>query len=141
MNSNNERRVPKSLRTNFQSPGSSDANNIVAHPGREKERYGPLVLLADTGESAKRLRFLLTDGQVFSMPYAYLPVYHLTTEQDLVIKTSDVEILIRGRGLNLLEELLSMEQVVGLHEATTSIDDYQHDIFVSKIEIEGRLAP
>lgn len=86
-----------------------------------------------------RFRLLIRDGRVYSVPYALLPLVILEPERALLIRSSDLEITIQGRNLGKLEEALSTERVSWIKESPSGLDDGQHELFVSHIQIMGEL--
>lgn len=79
----------------------------------------------------------MRSGKVVSIPYAYLPVIVLTEDKQLVICTHDVEVIIKGRNLQKMEEWLNEERVIWIRESITNFDTGDSDVFVSDILIKG----
>lgn len=82
---------------------------------------------------------LLRNGQVFSVPYSLLPIISLKPEAGLWIVTRELEVIIKGRNLQKLEEEFSREQVVWVRESETMIDDEKSEVFIAEINIESEL--
>jgi hypothetical protein len=87
----------------------------------------------------RRFKLLFRDGRVISIPYAYLPVIIFDPARNLLIKTTDVEITIKGRTLNTLADWLSEEKVIWIKESESGVDDQGSEVFVSDIQIDGDL--
>lgn len=74
---------------------------------------------------------------MISVPYAYLPIIKLSSNQELTICTHDLSIVIKGRNLNKIEEWLNEEKVLWVRESNTDVDSEDTDVFVSSIQISG----
>ena len=89
----------------------------------------------------RRFKLYFRDGRVLSVPYAYLPLIVYDPGRDLDIKTGDLDIKIKGRGLHKLADWLSDEKVLWIRESASGIDDEDTEEFISQIDIEGELLP
>ena len=92
------------------------------------------------GQLARRLRLTKRDGTSFSIPYAWLPlIYYSPDLAELQIKSDNITVTVRGRGLAILEKALTEETVTDLAEAVNEFDDQSFDVYISSITLEGRL--
>lgn len=87
----------------------------------------------------RRFKLYFRDGQVISIPYAYLPIVIYEPDRFLNIKTSDLDIRIKGRGLNVLADFLNEEKVQWMKESPSSIDDENEAVFIQSIAVDGAL--
>jgi len=87
----------------------------------------------------RRLKLLLRNGSIFSLPYAHLPVIIYEPDSDLKIRTREVEVTITGRGLDKLHHWLNEESVLWIKESASGADTEDTDVFVSGISIDGEL--
>ena len=76
---------------------------------------------------------------MLSIPYAHLPVFYWTSEQDLIITVGNQNYTLSGRGLMVLEEFLAEERVMMLAESTSSQDNGQADLYIERIEVSQLL--
>lgn len=81
----------------------------------------------------------LKTGRQVSIPYASLPVIDYLPEGILKILSPGVDIVIKGRNLNLIAQALINDQVIWIKESLTGIDDQMEDLFVAEIRIGGSL--
>ncbi len=87
----------------------------------------------------RRFKLLLRDGRTISVPYAHLPVFIYTPEEDLKIRTGDIEISIKGRSLHKLEAWLSEEKITWIKESASGADPEDSAVFVEHIRVDGDL--
>ncbi|MFM9949442.1 MAG: hypothetical protein ACKV1O_16010 [Saprospiraceae bacterium] len=80
------------------------------------------VGLAGSGRNAHKLKLIFKNGNRHSFPYAYMSEVEFDVEGKLTILTSDREITIEGRGLDVLEEWLFENKVVWIKEDNRSFD-------------------
>lgn len=79
---------------------------------------------------------ILKSGKEYSIPYALLPVYVLSGENELSISAYDLDITIQGRNLKRIRNFLKKETLQYLRESPSGKDAEEDDIFISKIEVE-----
>lgn len=127
-------KIPKSLKRSFQLPENSEDRNVLPYPaGRE------CYEVAKNENDPRRFKLIFADGRKISIPYASLPIIILDSEKNLTLRTHGIEVLIRGRGLDIVEQMLSEERVTMIMESNLSVDDNQTDVFIENINAEGKL--
>ncbi len=89
---------------------------------------------------AVKLRLELKNGNRCFFPYAYMLRAEYDTKGVLTIFTSEQEIIIKGRGLDYIEDRLYDSQVKSIKESRISMDSGQGAVFVNSIEIFDRNA-
>lgn len=100
---------------------------------KSRQYYG-----IETGNRfVKRFKLLLANGEVISVPYAYLPIIKLSSKQELAICTHDLTIVIKGRNLDKVEEWLNEEKILWIRESNTALDSEDTDVFISSIQINS----
>lgn len=87
----------------------------------------------------RRFRLLFTGGSTISIPYAHLPVILYSPERGLRIRTGEMEVTVKGRGLDVLAGHLNEEKVLWIKESPSGTDTDEHAVFVSEISVEGEL--
>jgi hypothetical protein len=92
------------------------------------------------GRILRRFRLFFRDGKVISIPYAYLPLIVYEPDHAIYIKTGELEIVIKGRALNLLAEELNMERIQWIKESESGTDDFEAPVFVESIRMNGDMA-
>lgn len=127
-------KIPKSIRESFPLFESSNDNKVFPYPASDSEHY---MGIAKSANEIRRFRLFFTDGRKISIPYATLPIAVLDSDGDLTLRTGGTEIIIKGRGLTLVEELFSEERVSWLRESDNSVDAFQTDIFIKSITVNG----
>ena len=94
--------------------------------------------LVPKDQMAPKLKFIFKNGNRCTFPYAYF----LRTEFDasgiLYLFTSEKEIIIEGRGLDYIEEMLYENQVKWIRESNLSLDPKLDRVFVKGIEVRER---
>ena len=75
-------------------------------------------------------------GMVYSISYSLLPVFILSENKELVIKTHDIQATIHGRNLAVLEDYLSEEQCIWIKESPSGKDDGSANVFIERMDIE-----
>ncbi|MCB0518509.1 MAG: hypothetical protein H6577_10025 [Lewinellaceae bacterium] len=103
--------------------------------GQKTECFG----LERGNRFVRRFKLFFRDGRVISIPYAYLPVVIYDPDRDLKIKTADLEITVKGRGLDKLADHLNEEKVLWIKESASSVDTEDGEVFVFGITVEGDL--
>jgi len=98
------------------------------------------VGLESAGRNAYKLKLIFKNGDRRFFPYAYISEVGFDVEGKLTILTAEREIIIEGRGLDALEEWLFESKVRWVKEDNRSIDPYEENIFVAKIEVRDRRA-
>jgi len=96
------------------------------------------VGIAESGRMAYKLKLIFKNGNRYFFPYAYMSEVNFEAEGRLIIRTSEREIIIEGRGLDNLEEWLFESRVAWVKEDNRSIDPHEEGIFISKIEVNDR---
>lgn len=87
----------------------------------------------------RRFKLFFRDGGIISIPYAHLPVIIFNPDKNLKIKTSDIQITVKGRGLDKLSDWLNEEKVLWIKESPSNIDTEDSEVFVSDIQVDGDL--
>jgi len=81
------------------------------------------------------LKVMCRDGRVLYMPYSHQPLIEYVPEDGIYIKTLQKVILIVGRNLSELIDMLGMQKVKWIKESATGKDDGSEGLFVEKIEV------
>ncbi len=87
----------------------------------------------------RRFRLFFRNGCSTSIPYAHLPVIIYDPDKDLKIRTGDMEVTIKGRGLDRLSDHLNEEKVLWIKESASQTDTGEGGVFVSGITVDGDL--
>ncbi len=103
------------------------------------EKQNDFYSIERSNRFVRRFRLLFRDGRIFSIPYAYLPIIIFDPDRNLMIKTSELEITIKGRSLKTLADHLSEEKVIWIKESSSGVDDQDSEVFVSDIKVDGDL--
>ena len=64
-----------------------------------------------------------------------MPVIRFSPPRRLMIRFTAFEVVIEGRGLDILEEQLSKEVVTWIRENDSGIDVPDHDVFIERIQV------
>jgi hypothetical protein len=96
------------------------------------------VGIAESGRIAYKLKLILKNGNRHFFPYAYMSEVAFDIEGRLTILTSEREIIIEGRGLDILEEWIFESRVKWVKEDNRSIDPLEEGVFVRRIEVKKR---
>ena len=128
--------MPDSLKSSFRRPKTLESAKVL--PYQSESSTNSFVGIRWDDYDVRRLRLLLRDGRTLSIPYAYLPLFILVPNEGLTIKTTQLEVIIKGRGLARLEELLSQERVEWLRESNTEIDPGEKEFFIASIALDGK---
>jgi len=107
--------------------------NMIPFPGSS-----PCFELGPEDKPTAKLRLLWKDGNRCFFPYAYMLRAEFQAEGILTIYTSEQEIVIKGRGLDHIEDLLYESQVRSIQESKVTFDAGNGPVFVSSIEIVDR---
>lgn len=127
----------KSLKSNF--IGRTKIRPEGVPSGASREKHYNYFGVERNSKTLRRFKLILRSGRVVSIPYAFLPVMVLEHDGLVCIKTSDLSIEIRGRGLTALEEYLSKEVVRWIKESSSKRDTKETEDFVSEIVIDGEM--
>ena len=106
--------------------------------------YPPLddndfVELVKEGQVANKLRLEFANGNRFFFSYAYmLHVEYLNSEGTLKLYTAQKEIIIKGRGLDQIEQLLYDNGVKSIKESKIALVKEKSMLFVKSIEVVDR---
>lgn len=103
------------------------------------EKQNDFFSIERSNRYVRRFRLFFRDGKIISIPYAYLPIIIFDPDRSLLIKTSELEITIKGRALKILADHLSEEKVLWIKESSSGVDNQDSEVFISGIEIEGDL--
>ncbi|MEM6628840.1 MAG: hypothetical protein AAF694_04175 [Bacteroidota bacterium] len=98
----------------------------------------PCVGLAPENHRAPKLRLIFKNGNRCTIPYAYFLRTEYNSEGSLSLFTVEKEVVIQGRGLDLLEDWLYDNHVVWIKESHVVFDGSAEPIYVSGIEVKER---
>ena len=93
--------------------------------------------IANDNTSLKYFRVFLKNGSYYSIPYSLLPVFIYLGDK-LIIKAYGVFIIIKGKGLQIIESQLSVNNLLYLKESNSGIETDNKDVFIQSIEIFGK---
>ncbi|MBI1183597.1 hypothetical protein GC194_04965 [bacterium] len=105
--------------------------------GTDKIGDSGFQFYALSAEQEKHFDLILRSGIEYSIPYALIPVYVLTSGSILNITAYDLQITIKGRSLDIIRNLLKKETLIWIKESPSGKDTNESKIFVSQITIEG----
>ena len=86
-------------------------------------------------DTAGRLNLYLKNGAKYSFSYALLPVISFMPPRRLVIKFTGYDVTIEGRGLQILDDYLSQENVNWIKEDPSGFDDPKEEVFIQSINV------
>ncbi len=122
----------------FHFPGMDQELESANQNKQEAVQLDACFELMPKEEMAPKLKFIFRNGNRCTIPYAYL----LRTEFDmagtLFLFTTEKEIVIEGRRLDYLEEMLYENQVKWIRESNLSFDPSRDRVFVTGIEVRDR---
>lgn len=87
---------------------------------------------------AAKLRLVWKDGRRSFFPYAYVLRTEFQPDGVLTIVTSELEIVIKGRGLDYVEECLYETKVKSIRESKVTLDSGRGSVYVASIEVRER---
>ena len=87
----------------------------------------------------RRFRLLFRNGSTVSIPYAHLPIVLYDPDKALRIRTGDLEVTIKGRGLGRLAGHFNDEKVTWAGESPSATDTGDEEVFISEISMDGEL--
>lgn len=127
----------KNLKSNFISRTNIRPEGIPNTAGGEKQYsyFG----VERNNKMVRRFKLILRSGKQVSIPYAFLPVLVFEHDGLVCLKTKDLSISIKGRGLKPLEEYLSREEVRWIKESVSNRDIKETEDFISEIVIDGEM--
>ena len=127
----------KNLKSNFISRTNIRPEGVPKAANSEKQYsyFG----VERNNKMVRRFKLIFRSGKQLSIPYAYLPVIVLEHDGLVCIKTSDLSISIKGRGLKALEEYLSKEVVRWIKESVSNRDTRETEDFISEIIVDGEM--
>lgn len=125
----------KNLKSNF--IGRTKIRPEGLQNGGSNEKQYSYFGIERNNKTIRRFKLILRSGKQVSIPYAFLPVIVLENEGFVCIKTKDISISIKGRGLKPLEEYLSKEVVRWIKESVSKRDTKETEDFISEIVIDG----
>mgnify|MGYP006287955221 FL=1 len=94
--------------------------------------------LVPKGQMAPKLKLIFKNGNRCTFPYAYLLRTEYDTNGILTLFTSEKEIVIEGRGLDFIEDMLYGNQVKWIQESLATLDVIQEKVFIKGMEIRER---
>ena len=110
-----------------------------ANQNDEKILTSSCLELVPKDQMAPKLKFILSNGNRYTFPYAYVLRTEYDVEGVLSIFTSEKEIIIHGRGLDYIEDRLYENQVKCIKEMKHSLRNGQSQIFVEQVTIKDRM--
>lgn len=118
----------------------SSGNNVFWQSQDVQQRPKSFYGVERGNRFVRRFKLIMRTGQMVSVPYALLPIVILEADKSLRIKAHDLEITVKGRNLQKVEEWLNEEKILWLREAGTDFDDKEeYDVFIQSIGVEGEL--
>lgn len=82
-----------------------------------------------------RFKMYLKDGRIFSVPYAFLPLIDFIPDEALTLKTSELDIVITGRSLEILCDQFNEEKVLWIKESPSGTDTEDDPVFIASIKV------
>ena len=108
---------------------------LTKTPDRSAEYYG----LERGNRPVRRLKLYFRSGNMVSIPYAFLPVIIYVPESGLEIRTGEMGVTVKGRGLGKLSDHLNEERVQWIKESNSGVDTGEGEVFVAGITVRGDL--
>lgn len=97
------------------------------------------IELAEEGKIAAKLRLKFANGNRLFFPYAYMHhVEYLNSDGTIKLFTGDKEIIIKGRGLDQLEELIYDNVIKTIRESKIALVKEKSMLFIKSIEVFDR---
>lgn len=118
------------VETSDSSDNTSPANEN--NPNATPNKYYRVDLESPYVQS---LKVILRDGEVFYMPYSLQPIIRFFPEKGIIIKMMDDQILIEGRNLIELLDMLGNQKVKWIRESSTGKSDGSDEPFIKNITI------
>ena len=87
----------------------------------------------------RRFKLYFRNGNMISIPYAFLPVFLFSPNKDLKIRTGEMEVTVKGRGMGKLSDHLNEEKVIWIKESASGVDTGDSEVFVESIAVDGDL--
>lgn len=116
---------------------TSDSNDEEKAPANENKQSTPSKYYKVDLDSpyVQSLKLILRDGEVFYMPYSLQPIIRYYPDKGIIIKLMDEHLLIEGRNLTDLLDLLGNQKIKWIKESATGKDDSSDEPFVKNIVI------
>ena len=124
--------------SDFHFPGMDNELESFNHKGQEGSVQERCFQLLPEGQMAHKLRLIFKNGDRCTFPYAYILRTKFNIEGRLSLFTSDLEVVVEGRGLDYLEDLLFLNQVVCILEDKGTLDLNRDRVYVKEIVILNR---
>ena len=130
-----EKKFPST--SDFHFPGMDHTPETANQNNVETLSSNCLELVAKD-QMAPKLKFILSNGNRYTFPYAYIVRIEYDVQGVLSVFTSEKEIAIYGQGLDFVEDRLYDNQVKWIKEAKQNLNINQAKILVKSIEIKDR---
>lgn len=128
-------KTPDNLKKEFTGQGSYSRQNGTKDTGETTQFYA----VGATGALIECFDLILRPGQEYSIPYALLPVFCIEEGSTLFILAYELRITVKGRNLYPVRDALKNKTLIWIRESTSQKDDDAIDVFVSSIELEGKI--
>ena len=123
--------------TDLYFPGM-DQSMESANQNSKSATASPCIGLAPENHRAPKLKLIFKNGNRCTIPYAYFLRTEYNSEGSLSLFTMELEVLIEGRGLDLLEDWLYDNQVIWVKESHVAFDRSTEPVYVEGIEVRER---
>lgn len=127
------------IKKNLKKESASQFKGHSWHQGKKPKTEYRCFGLNYEDRYLQRYVLYLRGGMSVSIAYAMLPVIKYRPEGLLYITTELVQVVLSGRGLNILARYLNEERVSWIRESESGMDDGQEDVFIGSIEVKGTL--
>ena len=104
----------------------------------ERRRPTQFFAIAPHDDLVDHFKVYTTYGRYYAIKYAHLP--HIVLESgELMILLHDLQILVKGRNLDVIEEHLSANQLLMLKPSPSGKDDGLSQVYISHIIVTGSI--
>lgn len=115
---------------------TTDSNDDEkAHANENKKLQSKYYRVDLDSPYVQSLKVILRDGEVFYMPYSLQPIIRYFPDKGIIIKMMDEQILIEGRNLSELLDMLGNQKVKWIKESSTGKSDSSDEPFIKNITI------
>ncbi len=102
----------------------------------KRRKSTQLFAVTSQGEVASSFKVLTRYGRSYTVKYAHLP--HVVHEgSELFIILYDLQILITGRGLEVIDDAMANSELLWVKESPSGKDDEKSSVFIEEIQARG----
>ena len=114
---------------------AGNGNSPIADLNKHR-KSSQLFAVASKGQIASCFKVITRYGRSYSIKYAHLP--HVVLEgSELYIILYDLQVLITGRGLEVIEEAIAKSTLFWVKESPSGKDDEKSSVFIDGIQVKG----